>query len=85
MHKNFLAHDEESKCVVGDIVKIEQCPRISVRKAFKLSEIVKPAIRYLDEESGKMHSQRHDAEKRDRAKDYGAKLYSGMTYPDLPK
>ncbi len=84
-HKNFLVHDPESKCVVGDVVKIVQTPRISTKKHFTLEQIVKPAQRYVDPETGKLHSQRQDPPRRDRAADYGAQLYSGKTYPDMSK
>lgn len=49
-HKNFLAHDEDSKCAVGDQVLIESCQRVSKLKHFKVVDILKPAQRYTDEE-----------------------------------
>ncbi|KAJ3220372.1 37S ribosomal protein S17 mitochondrial [Dinochytrium kinnereticum] len=55
-HKNFLAHDEETKCVVGDWVRIDSCPKVSKRKNFTLGEIVRPAARYTDA-NGKLHTQ----------------------------
>ncbi|KAJ3256252.1 hypothetical protein HK103_005615 [Boothiomyces macroporosus] len=57
-HKNFLVHDEEEKCVVGDYVKIESCEKLSKLKHFKLGEIVKPAQRAFDSE-GNLHTQGH--------------------------
>ncbi|KAI8816804.1 uncharacterized protein EV422DRAFT_489700, partial [Fimicolochytrium jonesii] len=57
IHKNFLAHDEESTCVVGDVVRIDSCNKLSRRKFFTLGEIVKPAARYVDEE-GVLHTQK---------------------------
>nr|KAJ3421641.1 hypothetical protein HK105_002848 [Polyrhizophydium stewartii] len=56
-HKNFLVHDPESKCVVGDWVRINACEKISTRKHFELAEIVKPAARYTDDD-GVLHTQR---------------------------
>ncbi|KAI8848940.1 hypothetical protein BC829DRAFT_204476 [Chytridium lagenaria] len=55
-HKNFLAHDEHSKCVVGDWVRIDSCQKISKLKNFTLGEVVRPAARYTDE-FGKLHTQ----------------------------
>ncbi len=49
-------HDEHESAVVGDVVKIDSCKKISKRKAFSLVEIVKPAARWTDE-NGKVHSQ----------------------------
>ena len=39
-HKNFLVHDEHEVCRVGDVVKFEECTRMSKRKHHVLSEIV---------------------------------------------
>lgn len=55
-HVNFLVHDENEDAVVGDVVRIDSCKKISKRKAFSLAEIVKPAARWTDE-NGKVHSQ----------------------------
>ena len=38
---NFLAHDPESKAVVGDKVSIRQCRPISKRKSWILTDIAK--------------------------------------------
>jgi len=32
--KNYAAHDEKNECKVGDVVRIEECPPISKRKAW---------------------------------------------------
>ncbi|KAJ3097482.1 hypothetical protein HDU97_004849 [Phlyctochytrium planicorne] len=55
-HKNFLVHDGEEKCVVGDWVRIDSCKKISKLKNFTLGEIVRPAAKYVDE-FGKLHTQ----------------------------
>ncbi|KAJ3079516.1 hypothetical protein HK102_003730 [Quaeritorhiza haematococci] len=57
-HKNFLAHDETQRCVVGDIVRIDSCDKISKMKNFTVAEIVKPAARYVDPETGNTYTQR---------------------------
>ncbi|KAJ3187361.1 37S ribosomal protein S17 mitochondrial [Gaertneriomyces sp. JEL0708] len=56
-HKNFLVHDAEEKCVIGDWVRIDSCQKLSKRKNFTLGEIVTPAARYYDDD-GKLHTQR---------------------------
>ncbi|KAJ3113480.1 hypothetical protein HDU96_003347 [Phlyctochytrium bullatum] len=55
-HKNFLAHDPNEECVVGDWVRIDACQKISKLKNFKLGEIIRKAARYTDED-GKLHTQ----------------------------
>lgn len=81
-YKKYQVHDESSEAVVGDIVRIESCPKISVTKSFKLSEIVTPANRYTDPETGAFYSIKKDNnQRRDRPSDYGAELYSGKFYP----
>ncbi|KAL7747437.1 hypothetical protein RI367_007191 [Sorochytrium milnesiophthora] len=47
-HKNFLAHDEQAKCSVGDIVRIEACRPLSPRKSFTVHEIIKPGEVFVD-------------------------------------
>nr|CAG8630239.1 272_t:CDS:2 [Entrophospora candida] len=42
-HKKFFAHDEEEKCKLGDVVRIEACRRLSKNKSFTVSEIIRPA------------------------------------------
>ena len=39
-HKNFLVHDEHEVCRIGDVVKFEECNKISKRKHHKVLEIV---------------------------------------------
>jgi ribosomal protein S17 len=48
-HKNYLVHDETEQCVVGDVVMIEACPRVSKRKHFVVKDIVQPAARVQDD------------------------------------
>jgi len=36
--KNYAAHDEKNECKVGDVVRIEECPPISKRKAWMVVE-----------------------------------------------
>ena len=36
--KNFMAHDEDNKCKVGDIVTIRECRPISKRKTWEVVE-----------------------------------------------
>ena len=55
-HKNFLAHDELESCVLGDVVRINACEKISKRKHFTLGEVVIPAARFTDDQ-GKLHTQ----------------------------
>ena len=36
--KNYAAHDEDNICKIGDLVRIEECPPISKRKAWIVIE-----------------------------------------------
>ncbi|KAJ1915713.1 hypothetical protein IWQ60_007753 [Tieghemiomyces parasiticus] len=54
-HRNFLVHDENEKCSVGDVVRIEACRKLSKRKAFSVAEIVKPAETFTDPETGTVY------------------------------
>ena len=36
--KRYAAHDEENVCKTGDLVRIEECPPISKRKAWTVIE-----------------------------------------------
>lgn len=47
-------HDEEEKAIVGDVVSIEYCGRVSKRKAFKLMEILYPAKKFVHPITGEM-------------------------------
>ncbi len=44
-HTKYMAHDEENKCFLDDIVKIQHGRRLSKRKSHSIVEIVKPAPR----------------------------------------
>ncbi|CAO3597357.1 unnamed protein product [Absidia cylindrospora] len=39
-HKNYLAHDENQLCGLGDVVRIEACRPLSKHKKFSVAEIV---------------------------------------------
>jgi small subunit ribosomal protein S17 len=39
-HKNFLVHDAQELCRVGDLIKFEECDRVSKRKHHVLKEIL---------------------------------------------
>ncbi|KAI1314919.1 hypothetical protein EDD11_001556 [Mortierella claussenii] len=41
--KNYFAHDEASKCKLGDVVRIEACRPLSKKKHFTVAEIVAAA------------------------------------------
>ncbi|KAI8073270.1 30S ribosomal protein S17 [Gongronella butleri] len=40
-HKNYLAHDENQLCSLGDVVRIEACRPLSKHKSFTVAEIVR--------------------------------------------
>ncbi|KAI8099523.1 30S ribosomal protein S17 [Halteromyces radiatus] len=40
-HKNYLAHDENQLCGLGDVVRIEACRPLSKHKKFTVAEIVR--------------------------------------------
>ena len=42
-HTNFLVHDPEERCHVGDIVRIEECRPVSKNKSWVVREIVEAA------------------------------------------
>ncbi|KAI8925688.1 hypothetical protein BC831DRAFT_459778 [Entophlyctis helioformis] len=63
-HTNFLVHDPEQKCVVGDYVRIDSCDKISKLKHFTLGDVVIPAHRYTDA-NGQLHTQRAYPENKD--------------------
>ncbi|KAI8899603.1 hypothetical protein BC833DRAFT_537860 [Globomyces pollinis-pini] len=55
-HKNYLVHDENEQCVVGDYVRIDSCQKISKLKFFTLGEISRPAQQFVDSD-GILHTQ----------------------------
>ncbi|KAJ1917178.1 hypothetical protein H4219_003368 [Mycoemilia scoparia] len=54
-HKNYLAHDENEKCNLGDVVRIEHCGKISKLKSFAVAEVLRPARTYTDPDTGKVY------------------------------
>lgn len=56
IRKNYLVHDENEAAVVGDVVSIQYLRRISKRKSFALTEILKQARSYTDPRSGQVHT-----------------------------
>ncbi len=50
--KTFFAHDENCDCNDGDLVMIEECPKISKQKYFKLVEILERSQSYTDPDTG---------------------------------
>ncbi|CAO3619153.1 unnamed protein product [Cunninghamella echinulata] len=40
LHKNYLAHDENELCKLGDVVRIEACRPLSKLKKFTVSEVL---------------------------------------------
>eukprot|EP00834_Sanchytrium_tribonematis_P002277 NODE_66_length_25735_cov_0.318497.p23 type:complete len:125 gc:universal NODE_66_length_25735_cov_0.318497:10770-11144(+) len=47
--KNYLCHDELDTAQVGDIIRMEQIPKISFRKYFNLAEIILPSLKVMTE------------------------------------
>ena len=39
--KRFYAHDEGNTCVIGDTVRIEECPPVSKTKRWRLVEVIR--------------------------------------------
>lgn len=56
LKKNYLVHDPHEVAVVGDLVAIEYCGKLSVRKAFALTEILKEARRYKHPITGQVYT-----------------------------
>lgn len=54
--KNYLVHDENEQAIVGDIVAIEYFKRMSKKKSFVMTEILKEARTFTDPRSGKTHT-----------------------------
>ncbi|KAL1919345.1 mitochondrial 37S ribosomal protein uS17m [Calcarisporiella thermophila] len=53
-HRNFLAHDGEEKCSLGDVVRIEACRPLSKLKKFTVTDVLRPAKTYTDPETGQV-------------------------------
>lgn len=49
-HKTFLVHDPNEECVLGDVVRINSCLKISKLKNFIVAEVVRPAKRFTDDD-----------------------------------
>ncbi|CAN6617026.1 small ribosomal subunit protein uS17m [Trichomonascus vanleenenianus] len=68
-YKDFLVHDEASKCKEGDIVRIEYIKKFSRKKAFAVTEIMKNKgtewMRYQQEAPEKVA-----AEEREKLREY---------------
>ena len=43
----YLCHDENNIGQVGDIIRMEQIPKVSVRKYFNLAEIILPSLKRM--------------------------------------
>ncbi len=48
--KKFMAHDEENRCRIGDIVSIIETRPLSKRKRWQVIEIIKQASSQLESE-----------------------------------
>eukprot|EP00835_Amoeboradix_gromovi_P002037 NODE_106_length_19857_cov_0.799980.p11 type:complete len:139 gc:universal NODE_106_length_19857_cov_0.799980:18959-18543(-) len=44
---HYLCHDENDVGQVGDIIRMEQIPKISPRKYFNISEIILPSLKRM--------------------------------------
>jgi len=42
--QKYVAHDEENRCNVGDVVLIEECRPLSKRKRWRLKNVLEQAI-----------------------------------------
>jgi len=49
--KIFLVHDEQEKCQVGDVVRIEETRPMSKLKRWRVAEITRLASREIDSEN----------------------------------
>lgn len=54
LKKNYLVHDPHELAVIGDMVAIEYCGKISRRKAFNLTEILLEARRFQHPVTGQV-------------------------------
>lgn len=56
-HVNYLVHDEDEACVIGDQVLIESLPKkLSKMKNFTVKEILRKARRYTCPKTGQLFS-----------------------------
>lgn len=51
-----MVHDPHEVAVIGDFVAIEYCGKISARKSFELTEIIKEARRYQHPITGQVYT-----------------------------
>lgn len=58
-HKNYLAHDETGRCLVGDMVRLERTPPFNEHKQHAIAETVKPADRYVDPKTKFVYTNGH--------------------------
>jgi len=42
--QKYVAHDEENRCNVGDVVLIEECRPLSKMKRWRLKNVLEPAV-----------------------------------------
>lgn len=56
MKKNYLVHDPHEMGVIGDLVSIEYCGKMSERKAFALTSIIKEAKRFQHPVTGQVYT-----------------------------
>lgn len=56
MKKNYLVDDPHEVAVIGDLVTIQYCGKVSKRKAFELCEILKEAKKYRHPITGQIHT-----------------------------
>ena len=54
LKKNYLVHDQKELAVIGDLVAIEYAGKMSARKAFTLTEIIKEAKKYQHPVTGQL-------------------------------
>jgi small subunit ribosomal protein S17 len=55
-HKRYLVHDEKNLTVTGDIVAIEYYKKLSSKKAFIVTEILKGARTWIDPNTGQVYT-----------------------------
>ena len=56
LKKNYLVHDPHEVAVIGDLVAIEYCGKMTERKAFALTAILKEAKRYQHPVTGQVYT-----------------------------
>lgn len=56
VRKKYLAHDEKSLTIPGDVVTIEYWRKMSSRKAFIVTEVLKSARTWVDPITGRVYT-----------------------------